>query len=119
MNEIPLPKQFTDRGFTLSEEWREGDVAMYRRQRIGGKAVTWEVYLVRHNKAFEIGGNHVPAKESVPSPEQWGTYAWTFTTAEAARHKFTSLTADSTRGRFTVRETHKRGVSPSLATPTA
>lgn len=90
----PLPEIFTKKGFQHRLEWREGNVAVYRRWK--GEACHWEVVVVREQKSRVMrtpsGCVDLPHAELYPGSEQWGTYGWTYLDLEAAKRKASQIT---------------------------
>lgn len=87
---IPLPKTFTKNGFDFEVLHRQGDVAMVRKSKQGATRLieSWEVVKIQRHEAWECQGNHVPAKELMPSDEQWGKAGWTYLSREEAWKAF-------------------------------
>ena len=87
----PLATSFTKKGFLHTQVMRAGNVAVYRRQRIGGKAVHFETVIVGSHNGYEIGGVTVEPAETYPSSERWGEKGFTFNDAQAALAKAQTL----------------------------
>lgn len=83
---LRLPEAFNKNGYNYKLIYREDDVAIYS-QNINDNQIAFEVFEVRKNKQFEIDGRIIPARESVPSSEQWGNNAFTVhSLLEAAKY---------------------------------
>ena len=86
-----LPETFRSGGFEHTLERREGDVAVYRRQRIGLEDVHYEVVRIKSHNGFTIAGKTFPPAETYPTSEEWGTRGWTFNDEAKAKAKFSLL----------------------------
>jgi hypothetical protein len=89
----PLPTRFDCRGFHYSQIARNGMFAIYSQAWNGIKNpnIAYEVVRIEACPEQIMFGKLVPAHEAFPSPEQWGSQAWTFTSEEKARAKFQDL----------------------------
>ena len=99
MKILPLNTDFPRRvdGWTLRIVERTGDVALVRKTHPEVTAPAWEVAIVQHNEAREIGGKHVEAGESLPGANAFGQKAWAPTGEAAARAKFGEVVASEAR----------------------
>lgn len=98
----PIPSEFTgtrDQGpvgglpayhFKLLQ--RSGLVCLFQKSRSPKHPIFYEVVIVepRPSKTFPNGVT-TEAHESMPSPEKWGTSAWSLGTLEAAKEKFNKV----------------------------
>ncbi len=73
-----LPSTFTKSGFDHQLLLRIGDVAIYRRNRVKSAVVHFEVVRIGRHNGYELAGNHIPAAETYPGAEQWGSKGWTY-----------------------------------------
>lgn len=97
-----LPDSFEKKGFLHRLEWREGNIAIYRRHKPDGTP-HWETIIVRVAKASKFTVDEVKngvtrtrtiereEQEVYPSTETWGSQGWTYTDYEAAKAKAQSL----------------------------
>ena len=90
-NYLILPKEFEAEGWQFSQIKREKDVALYSKTK--DKFKTYELIIVQYYESYQIVDNFVPAKQSWPSDESFGTLAWAYTTLEDAEKRFLSLTS--------------------------
>jgi len=87
---------FTKKSWTHELIKREGPVVLVRRHKQGHMA-HFEVILLRERleETFQRAGReiHMPYREVYPSSEDWGTYGFTFPSAERekAEKKFDKL----------------------------
>jgi len=72
----PLDTVFRMDGFDFQQIDRQGDIATFRKTK--GKIESFEVVIVQKNKEFQIGGKTIPAHESMPRSELWGTAGWSY-----------------------------------------
>lgn len=81
--------------FNLVERFdsSNGSVAIYA-QGHDRDISAYEVGVIRIQPAMELFGKQVEECEMWPSSSQWGSYAWTIKTIEAARQKFNELVAE-------------------------
>lgn len=92
---LPLPDTYKDHSLTFRLVKRIGDVAMFAAWADGHEPREWEVMVVQKQKAWVSPSKKAyPPTEKVPGPEQWGKYAWTYTTKEPAEHRFAMLIAE-------------------------
>jgi len=94
-----LAVEFDRDGFLHTQVVREGEIAIYRRERIGGRAEHYEVVRIRVERPVVIKGRGYPERENYPRSEDWGVTGWTFLDIEGAWEKFRQLVrvADSVR----------------------
>lgn len=89
-----LPDSFAKKGFQFRLEFREQNVAIYKRYK-NPETPHWEVIIVREQKeramSTPLGAVVLPHSELYPSSEQWGRYGWTYTDYPDARRKADSL----------------------------
>lgn len=101
-----LPQTFEKKGFLHAEEYREGNIAIYKRWKPEGTP-HWETIIVRVAPASkftvdEPKNGHIRTRtiereeqEVYPSSEQWGKFGWTYGSYEAARAKAESIVEGS------------------------
>lgn len=91
----PLPTTFKGRGpqkgFTFSQVTRNERFAVYHKTKGPDKTPSWEVIRIQKNKERSMGGAPIPAMESFPSPESWGTQGWTHINEKGALDRFNQL----------------------------
>lgn len=78
-----LELEIRKNGFIYRQVWRNDACAIYEQFK-DGKSWGYEVFKVKTHKGYTIGGNDIPAGESFPSNESFGTIAWTANTLERA-----------------------------------
>ena len=86
-----LPATFTKQGFDHALIQREGNVAIYQRNRTGSARTHFEVVRIGHHNGFTLAGVVIPPAETYPSAEQWGTKGWTCDTLGRANSKMIEL----------------------------
>jgi hypothetical protein len=87
----PVPVEFTKQGFRYKQIRRVGNLAIYEQRLIKSKAVYYEVWVIRIRKERTIKDTVLPKSEKMPSPEDWGRYAWTFYTRTSAESRLDQL----------------------------
>ena len=93
---IPLAPKFRSRGFDWRIVQREGDVAIVEQSREGWENPVLNVVVVqKHRERPAPDGSTIPAREGLPSWEQWGRAAWTASDLPDAKRRFNAL-VDST-----------------------
>lgn len=99
MKTLPIGTDLPRRvdGWTLRIVERTGDVALVRKTHPDVTAPAWEVAIVQHNDAREIGGKHVEAGESLPGANAFGQKAWAPVNEAAARAKFGEVVASEAK----------------------
>ena len=73
---------------TATQIKRLENVAIYKDR---NSETDYEVVIINIDKTRTIYGVIYPEREVYPSPEDWGTYAWSFNSLERALIKFNSL----------------------------
>lgn len=87
---IKLPNEFKKWGFDWKVLKRFSDIAIIEQK--SEYSVNYNVVIIRKNKEFEICGNLIPAKESIPAEAQWGIYAWNYgKDIKSAENKYNEL----------------------------
>ena len=79
-----LPEKFSSNGFDFTILERVGDVALLSKRKPNwqpGIEVLEAVVIQRHH-GYSIGGNHIPAAESMPRSEAWGKLGLTLNRRE-------------------------------------
>lgn len=88
---IKLPEQFEKWGYTWKILKRHEDIAILEQK--GIDSINYNVVKIKKNLEFQMGENRIPAKESIPAPEQWGYSAWNYgRDIKDAENKFRELT---------------------------
>ena len=84
----PLPKEYKHSGMTFQQVARTKKAAIYKEK----DSETYEVFLIKTAKATTIkaGGKmtDVPARERIPGNNDFGVWAWSYTSKDAAERKF-------------------------------
>jgi hypothetical protein len=75
--------------FTLTQVFRQNNVAIYRKTKVG--YLGFETIVIRNREQYEIAGKVVPAAEVYPNNEAWGTLGFTYSNLEAAMRRAVSL----------------------------
>jgi hypothetical protein len=88
---VPIQTEFIKQGFKYTQLKRTVHLALYNQKLIKGRAQYWEVWILRIDEPKTIGDKRLPRKERMPSAAEWGTYAWTFYTREAAEFRYKEL----------------------------
>lgn len=86
-----LPLTFTESGWSYTQLARKGRVAIYRKVKQGGLAESFEVIRIQSHNGYKIAGKDIPASETYPCSNSWGTNGWSCITREAADAKFQQL----------------------------
>ncbi len=97
MSEIKLPESFTVDGYTRHLVERTGDLAIYRVIGSQGRVLCFDAVRIVHKPDRVLPGGKVLARESYPSPRDWGKSGWSCSTLERARERLKEL-----QGRTTV-----------------
>lgn len=87
----PLAKTFTKDGFTFTQVEREGDLAIYHKQKPGQESEVWEVVRIGSHNGFTIGGNVIAPAETYPSSESWGVCGFTCYSRQNARQRVSDM----------------------------
>lgn len=83
-----LPKEFTHDGFNHRQIDRQRDVAVYEKRHRSGGAKSYEVVVVQKRPATRWpDGTTTPAREAMPSTEQWGQAGWSYVDRASAYRK--------------------------------
>jgi hypothetical protein len=92
-----LPEQFEGRrdtaGWLFRQIRRNGQYAIYERTR--GDEFTYEVIrILKYASDKQVNGRFLARRgdEYYPKPSEWGIYAWSLMTREAAEAKYNEFT---------------------------
>lgn len=86
-----IPDEYIRKPFTCTLIRREKHVALYSQTHPEGKTKRYEVVVVRtRTKDNDFTGTKA-GDEYLPSPEEWGTYGWTYTSIEDAEERVKEL----------------------------
>lgn len=83
----PLSNHFKKHGTTFDLIKREGNCAMFT-QKANSGSPRFVVCEVMQNEARFMAGFPIPATESIPSYNDWGSRAWTYLKRDDAEAKF-------------------------------
>jgi hypothetical protein len=87
----PLPNGFRRGLWEYRRLERVGPIAIYERYHLGQKP-SYETIIIRVQPPKTMpNGNVLPWREVYPAPSQWGKFAWSFQSAQAAKAKFRVL----------------------------
>ena len=85
-----LPENIRKNGFDYTQV-RRGQRSFVFRQHATPKLDYYEVFLIKIRPAGEVFGKWQPAKERFPGNEDFGNWAWSYSTIEAAMQKYEEL----------------------------
>jgi hypothetical protein len=87
-----LPTTFGSDNFDFQQLRREGDIAIYVKQKPGFSFRSYEVVMIQKRNAYTWpDGQTTPAHEAMPSSRDWGKYGWTYPTLEDCQLRFKSI----------------------------
>lgn len=96
MTYITLPFVLKKNSFKYTQLHRGSRSCIYE-QRVSEKTRYYEVFLIRLSQEKLLpNGKILPVKEKFPADEDFGTWAWTYPTLQAAQRKFNELEGNST-----------------------
>jgi hypothetical protein len=87
----PLRINFVKKGFEFSLVKREGDLAIYKKQKPEQKTFSFEVICIKRHNGYTIAGTVMEPAETYPGDSQWGIYGFTYTDLAEAEEKFNEL----------------------------
>ena len=94
-----LPTTFRSDGFDFEQLAREGDIAIFVKQKLPLRFKSYEVVIIQKRDAYTWpNGQTTPAHEAMPSSRDWGKYGWTYQTLEDAELRFKSLAETQLEG---------------------
>src|SRR5688572_18543650 len=102
----PLSTSFESHGFRFYQEWRQGNLAMYRKSSRSHGWVGYEVIRIRHHDGYTIAGRYCPPAEVYPRSEKWGVDGFSCASLSRAYEKVAEM---GIRGN---KERHSRISSP-------
>ena len=85
-----LPSKLTLNGYSYTRVLRKGSKAIYE-QRVGQKAVSFEVFIVKVLPRKELFKKTLVKREKFPRNEDFGYSAWTYRTKAKALKKFNEI----------------------------
>jgi hypothetical protein len=87
-----LPTTFRSDDFDFQQLRREGDIALFVKQKPPFKFKSYEVVIIQKRDAYTWpNGLTTPAHEAMPSSRDWRKYGWTYQTLEDAELRFKIL----------------------------
>ena len=87
-----LPATFGSDGFDFQQLRREGDIAIFVKQKPGFSFKSYEVVIIQKRDAYTWpNGETTPAHEAMPSSRDWGKYGWTYQTLQDVEMPFKTL----------------------------
>lgn len=92
-----LPETFTFGGFKFQQIQRQGDVAIFSKQKPGRRVTSYEVVIIQKHKEHKWpNGKTTPAWEAMPANEVWGISGWTYPDLVRGERRFADLIASRT-----------------------
>lgn len=95
-----LDTAFSIDGYDFRQLHRDGSVALFEKRKPNHSRPSYEVIIIQRKAAGDVFGKEMPAREVMPRPEDWGTFAWTEVTLEKARQRFNALVEQQKEGGF-------------------
>jgi hypothetical protein len=90
MRSLPATSRSAD--FDFQQLRREGDIAIFVKQKPPFKFKRYEVVIIQKRDAYTWpNGQTTLAHEAMPSSRDWGKYPWTYRTLEDCESRFKSL----------------------------
>jgi hypothetical protein len=87
-----LPATFRSDDFDFVQLRREGDIAIFVKQKPPFRFKSYEVVIIQKRDAYTWpNGATTPAHEAMPSSRDWGKYGWTYQTLEDCELRFKTL----------------------------
>jgi hypothetical protein len=81
-----LPATFRSDDFDFVQLRREGDIAIFVKQKPPFKFKSYEVVIIQKRDAYAWpNGATTPAHEAMPSSRDWGKYGWSYQTLGRCR----------------------------------
>jgi hypothetical protein len=90
MNKLPVTFRSDD--FEFQQLRREGDIAIFVKQKPTFSFKSYEVVIIQKRDAYTWpNGQTTPAHEAMPSSRDWGKHGWTYQSLKDAEARFKSL----------------------------
>lgn len=80
-----LATEFTKKGYTYKQIWREGDFAIYEQRKENCAVPHYESIEITRHDGYTIGEAVIPPSEVYPNNEAWGKTGWTSVSLEQAQ----------------------------------
>jgi hypothetical protein len=93
----PLGTHLEKSGFAIDLVKREGDLAIFKRQRIRKAWCNypthphWEVVIIKRHNGYSLGNQYIEPAETYPCNTLFGILGWNLMTLEAAEEKFQEI----------------------------
>lgn len=89
----PLGTSLQKGGFQLTQIKREGDVALFSKERIkkpwcSHYEAGYEVAVIKRHNGYHLGGQFIEPTETYPCDSLWGVLGWTCMTLQEAEAKY-------------------------------
>lgn len=97
-----LPPKIRKNGFDYTQVLRGRRSCIYE-QRLHGKIIAYEVFIIKTSPQRRIMGKWIEEKELFPHNEAFGKWAWACRTLENARAKYSELEKN-----FIIKKINKR-----------
>jgi len=94
---IHVPLKLRKNGYDYTQVLRGRRSCLYE-QHVTPRIKQYEVFEIRIRPAETIQGKKYPEREKFPSNEDFGSWAWSYTSFEKAKAKFDELEAGTERG---------------------
>lgn len=112
-----LPATFTKNGYCYRMVARTPTAAIYEQRFRSGGLAAYEVIRVRRRAEKRIGITILPAREVLPSNEEWGRWGWTFSGNDALQAAKAKMYAQHDKTpKIETPPTHKCGPRSGLIT---
>lgn len=93
-----LPIQFTESGWTHNQILREGQFAIYERQKKDSPASHYEVIRIRSHNGYTIGDKFIEPSEIYPSEKKFGVDGFSCHSLARAKERLLELMEYSDSG---------------------
>jgi hypothetical protein len=114
----PIPEKFRSDRFDFQLLRRQGDVALFSKQKPQHSRPTFEVVVIQRRPAERIFGRNLPNREVMLSNESWGALGWSFSDFASAKARFDQLCQAQRKGHFPSKGI-ARGASKGSRSPKA
>lgn len=86
-----LAKCFKQQSFTLTQLLREGNKAIYKKNKKSFKYEVYEVVVITNHNGYTLADQYIEPAETYPSNSLWGIKGWTFNDLNKAKSFFKKL----------------------------
>jgi hypothetical protein len=108
-----LDKVITKKGYTYTQVYREGKLAIYKQQK--HERCFYEAIRIKSHNGYTLGGAYIAPAETYPSSSVWGIDGFTYHTVEEAHKRLEKMKLEDLN--VTPKQRGKRRIEVKISIP--